>query len=72
MKFTIIGMDIAKRVFQLDAPDLKGGQVERFKPTHAQVSEFFGKRVLSIVVTEAYSSAHDWARRLQALGMKQS
>jgi transposase len=68
MKLTIIGMDIAKQVFQLHSLDPQSGQVERFKLKRAQVLEFFAKRAPSIVVMEACGSAHDWARRLQALG----
>ena len=68
MKLAIIGMDIAKQVFQLHALDPQSGQVERFKLKRGQVLEFFAKRAPSIVVMEACGSAHDWARRLQALG----
>jgi transposase len=68
MKLTIIGMDIAKQVFQLHALDPQSGQIERFKLKRAQVLEFFARRAPSIVVMEACGSAHDWARRLQALG----
>ncbi len=68
MKLTIIGMDIAKQVFQLHALDPQSGRVERIKLKRAQVLEFFAKRAPSIVVMEACGSAHDWARRLQSLG----
>jgi transposase len=68
MKLTIIGMDIAKQVFQLHALDPRSGKVERFKLKRAQVLEFFARRAPSTVVMEACGSAHDWARRLQALG----
>ena len=68
MKFTITGMDIAKQVFQLHALDPQSGRVKRFKLKRAQVLEFFAKRVPSIVVMETCGIAHDWARRLQALG----
>ncbi|MEM5389578.1 IS110 family transposase [Paraburkholderia phymatum] len=68
MKLTIIGMDIAKQVFQLHVLDPRSGQIERFKLKRAHVLEFFAGRAPSIVVMEACGSAHDWARRLQALG----
>jgi len=68
MKLTIIGMDIAKQVFQLRALDPQSSEIERIKLKRAQVLKFFAKRVPSLVVMEACGSAHDWARRLQALG----
>ncbi|MGF6536924.1 IS110 family transposase [Paraburkholderia youngii] len=68
MKPSLIGMDIAKQVFQLHALDPQSGQIERLKLKRAQVLEFFARRAPSIVVMEACGSAHDWARRLQQLG----
>lgn len=68
MKAAIIGMDIAKQVFQLHSVDPQNGHIERFKIKRAQVLEFFTRRAPSVVVMEACGSAHDWARRLQALG----
>jgi transposase len=68
MKPSLIGMDIAKQVFQLHAFDPQSGQIERLKLKRAQVLEFFARRAPSIVVMEACGSAHDWARRLQQLG----
>jgi transposase len=68
MKLTIIGMDIAKQVFELHALNTQSGQVERFKLKRAQVLEFFAKRAPSIVVVEACGSAHDWARRCKPCG----
>jgi len=68
MKLTVIGMDIAKHIFQLHAVDANTGEIERIKLKRSQVAEFFTKRERSLVAIEACDSAHHWARQLQALG----
>jgi transposase len=68
MKPNLIGMGIAKQIFQLHALDPQGCQIERLKLKRAQVLEFFARRAPSIVLMEACGSAHDWARPLQPLG----
>jgi len=68
MKLTVIGMDIAKHIFQLHAVNVKTGEIERIKLKRNQVIEFFAKRERSLVAMEACGSAHHWARQLQALG----
>ncbi len=68
MKLTVIGMDIAKHIFQLHAVNVKTGEIERIKLKRSQVIEFFAKRERSLVAMEACGSAHHWARQLQALG----
>jgi transposase len=68
MKLTVIGMDIAKQIFQLHAVNVKTGEIERIKLKRSQVIEFFAKRERSLVAMEACGSAHHWARQLQALG----
>jgi len=44
MKLTIIGMDIARQVFQLHALDPQSSRIERLKLKRGQVIEFFAKR----------------------------
>ena len=68
MKLTVIGMDIAKHIFQLHAVNANTGEIERIKLKRGQVTEFFTKRERSLVAMEACGSAHHWARQLQALG----
>jgi transposase len=68
MKSTVIGMDIAKQVFQLHTVDPRTGEVERVKLRRAAVLPFFAQRASSLIAMEACGSAHHWARQLRALG----
>ncbi len=68
MKHNVIGMDIAKHVFQLHGVDLETGEIERIKLRRQEVLPFFAQRTPSLVAIEACGSAHWWARQLGALG----
>lgn len=68
MKSNVIGMDIAKQVFQLHTVDLTRGELERIKLRRAAVPPFFAQRPSSLVAMEACGSAHHWARQLRAPG----
>ncbi len=68
MKSNVIGLDIAKHVFQLHTVDLASGEIERIKLRRAAVLPFFAQRPSSLVAMEACGSAHHWARHLCALG----
>ncbi len=68
MKTPVIGMDIAKHIFQLHAIDPATGKVERVKLKRGEVSDLFAKRERSLVAMEACGGAHHWARQLQSLG----
>ncbi|UIF88437.1 IS110 family transposase [Cupriavidus sp. UYPR2.512] len=68
MKLTVIGMDIAKHVFQLHAVNANTGEIERIKLKRSQVTDFFAQRERSLIAIEACGSAHHWARELQKLG----
>ena len=64
----IIGMDIAKNVFQLHIVDPGTGEVERKKLKRDRVAPFFANRACSVVALEACGGAHYWGRTLAALG----
>ena len=64
----VIGMDIAKNVFQLHIVDVETGEIQRRKLKRAKVAEFFANRQPSLVAIEACGGAHHWARTLQAEG----
>jgi transposase len=64
----IIGMDIAKTVFQLHIVDPDTGELERIKLKRDRVSAFFANRQPSLVALEACGGAHHWGRTLQAQG----
>jgi transposase len=68
MKLPVIGMDIAKHVFQLHTVDVGTGSVERTKLKRGEVVDFFSRRERSLVAIEACGGAHHWARQLQKLG----
>jgi transposase len=68
MKHSVIGMDIAKQVFQLHSADPETGEVERIKLRRHEALEFFARRAPSLVALEACGSAHWWGRQLVALG----
>ena len=68
MKHSVIGMDIARRVFQLHSVAADTGEIERIKLRRDEVLPFFAQRTCSLVAIEACGSAHWWARQLRALG----
>ena len=63
----IVGMDIAKNVFQLHVVDAETGEIARHKLRRDRVTTFFANRQRSLVALEACGGAHHWARTLQAL-----
>jgi len=68
MEITTIGLDIAKRVFQVHGADATGkGQLRR-KLQRADVLTFFASLPPCLVGIEACSTAHYWAREIRALG----
>jgi transposase len=64
----VIGMDIAKNVFQLHVVDAETGEIQRHKLKRDHVADFFANRQRSLVALEACGGAHHWARVLQAQG----
>ena len=67
MNTIMIGLDLAKNVFQVHGSDA-AGQVFRRKLRWAQVELFFAKLAPCVVGMEACGGAHYWARVLQRLG----
>ena len=65
---TRVGLDLAKRVFQVHAVDAKGEIVVTRKLTRSQLISFFAELPPSVVAMEACSSAHHWGRALIELG----
>jgi transposase len=55
---SVIGLDLAKHVFQVHRADASGRVVIRKQLRRAQVLEFFGRQPRCIVAIEACSSAH--------------
>ena len=66
----IVGIDLAKSVFQLAIADANWRVVERQRLTRTQFERWFANRAVGLVVMEACGSAHHWARWLSGLGIK--
>ena len=68
MHSTMIGLDIAKHVFQVHGVDASGAIVIRQKLRRAEVLAFFETLAPALVGMEACPTSHHWARELRALG----
>ncbi len=68
MSITMIGLDIAKSVFQLHGIDASGKVQLKRKLQRSELIPFFGKQQPCTVVMEACGAAHHWARVLSGLG----
>jgi transposase len=64
----VIGMDIAKNVFQIHLVNAETGEIHRRQLKRAKVAEFFANCQPSLVAMEACGGAHHWARVLLAMG----
>jgi transposase len=65
---SIIGIDLAKRVFQLHGAAADGSVVFRRKLTRAQVLPFLAGQPACVVAMEACGTAHHWGREAAKLG----
>jgi transposase len=68
MKDTMIGVDLAKRVFQVHGASMAGQVTFRKKLTREQFRRFMAEQPSCVVVFEACGSASYWAREMEALG----
>ena len=68
MEIITVGLDLAKRVFQVHGVDAAGGVVVRKALRRAQVLPFFTKLPPCLVGIEACGTSHHWARELIRLG----
>ncbi|MCB1822592.1 MAG: IS110 family transposase [Candidatus Competibacteraceae bacterium] len=67
-KMTVIGLDLAKLVFQIHGVDAEGNTVLKKRLARTQMAEFFVHLEPCLVAMEACSSAHHWARQLMRWG----
>lgn len=65
---TTIGLDLAKRVFQVHGVDQDGGPVLKKQLRRGQVVKFFATLSPCLIGMEACSSAPYWARELRTYG----
>jgi transposase len=66
----IVGVDVAKTVFQLCVADARWQFIESHRLSRTQFERWFANRDVSRVVMEACGSAHHWARWLTGLGIE--
>jgi len=67
---SIIGLDLAKHVFQVHASAADGRKAFGKKLRRGEVLAFFAAQPACVVVMEACGGAHYWARQIEALGHK--
>jgi transposase len=68
MKFTPVGIDIAKNVFQVHYVDEDTGEIVNKPIKRARFLEYFANRTPCLIGMEACGGAHHWARHLMAMG----
>ncbi len=67
-KLHLVGIDLAKSVFQLHAADAKGSPLLKKRLSRGQLLSFIAGLDPCIIAMEACSSAHYWAREFTSLG----
>ena len=64
MNRTVVGVDIAKRVFQLHWVELGSGEIVSVQLKRAKFLEHFANRLPCLIGMEACGGAQHWARRI--------
>lgn len=65
---SIVGLDLAKRVFQVHGVDAQGRVTAQKRLSRSEVVDWFGKLTPCLVGMEACATSHYWARELTKLG----
>src|SRR6202048_3722212 len=68
MQIAVIGLDLAKNVFQVHGIDDSGKAVLKRKLRRSEVPPFFAGLAPALVGIEACHTAHYWGREIAALG----
>ena len=68
MNRTVVGVDIAKRVFQLHWVELGSGEIVSVQLKRAKFLEHFANRLPCLIGMEACGGSQHWARELHKLG----
>ena len=68
MKVTTVGVDLAKRVFQLHGVDQHGRVVLRKRLSRSKLTECLTHLPPCLIGMEACGGAHYWARKFQQMG----
>ena len=64
----VVGLDIAKQVFQLHTVDMCTGEIVNMQLKRAKVLQHFANKPACLIAMEACGGAHHWARQFTALG----
>src|SRR5208282_3202791 len=67
-EISVIGLDLAKRVFQVHAVDTAGEVAAQKRLARAEVLNWFSKIKPCLVGMEACATSHYWAQELSKLG----
>ncbi|MCB1808544.1 MAG: IS110 family transposase [Candidatus Competibacteraceae bacterium] len=67
-EITTVGLDLAKQVFHLVGCNQHGKEVSKKMLRRQHVLTYFASLPACLIGLEACAGAHDWARKLQALG----
>ena len=67
-QLNIIGLDLAKNVFQAHGMRADGSVAFRKKIARVKLQSFFASVPKCLVAMEACASAHHWARQINAFG----
>lgn len=65
---SIIGLDLAKNVFQAHGSAADGSVVFRRKLSRAQLLKFMATQPLCVVAIDACANSHHWGREIGDLG----
>lgn len=65
---TIVGIDLAKRVFQVHGAAADGSVVFRKKLSRTQLLPFLAQQPICMVAMEACATSHHWGREIARLG----
>jgi transposase len=65
---TIIGLDVAKQIFQIHGVSADGKVTVKRQLRRSEVLGFFGRLAHCVVGLEACGGSHFWAREIRALG----
>jgi len=68
MKIATVGIDLAKRVFQIHGLDERGNIVLRKRLSRNKLLEFLSTLPSSLIGMESCGGAHYWARKIRELG----
>jgi len=67
-KISVIGLDLAKAVFQVHGMNEQGDVVLRKQLRRSQMLTFFARLQPCLIGMEACGSVHHWGRELRKLG----